>query len=118
MDAQAESPIDTGLRSLVTIARFHQLPTEEPQIQYQFGVPGELFGDTEILRAAKSLGFKTRQTTLTFEKLNNSILPAIIVTKNGEYAVLVKVAQASELSAVEGEESEASHQGKALSVSG
>ncbi len=117
MDTQAESQVDTGLSSLITLARFHQLPAEEPQIQHQFGVPGELFGDTEILRAAKSLGFKTRQTTLTFEKLNNSILPAIIVTKSGEYAVLAKAAQASEMShAGGGEESvEESAGGKAQS---
>ena len=111
MDTQAESRVDTGLRALITIARFHQLPAEEPQIQHQFGVPGEFFSNTEILRAAKSLGFKTRQTSISFNKLNNSVLPAIIITKSGEYAVLAKAAQASEFSAVEGE---SEPQGKVL----
>lgn len=119
MEATGKSHIDSGLRSLITIARFHQLPAEEPQIQHQFAVPGENFGDTEILRAAKSLGFKTRQSNLTFSKLNNSVLPAILQGKDGSYFVLAKVAQASELSGNEIEdaketETTASPQGKAL----
>ncbi|WP_415896382.1 type I secretion system permease/ATPase [Neptuniibacter sp. QD72_48] len=118
METQAESVVDTGLRSLITIARFHQLPAEEPQIQHQFAVPGEHFSSTEILRAAKSLGFKTRQSQLTFNKLNNAVLPAILQGKDGQYFVLAKVAQASELSGNEvdqpdGDQSQLG-QGKAL----
>ncbi len=101
MDTKHDSPLGSGLRSLITIARFHQLPAEESQIQHQFGIPGECFGSTELLRAAKSLGFKTRHTELTFDKLNNGVLPAILVTKAGDYAVIAKVAHASEMNSAE-----------------
>lgn len=118
MESQAETPIDSGLQSLIAIARFHQLPAEAPQIQHQFGVPSEPFGNTEILRAAKSLGFKTRESNLSFSKLNNAVLPAILVTKTDEYIVLAKVAHASEISsAQEGgveEGSSTSNEGKVL----
>ncbi|MDO6592257.1 cysteine peptidase family C39 domain-containing protein [Neptuniibacter sp. 1_MG-2023] len=90
MESQADTSIDSGLQSLIAISRFHQLPAEAPQIQHQFGVPGEAFGTTEILRAAKSLGFKTRLSSLTFSKLNNAVLPAILVSNAGEYFVLAK----------------------------
>lgn len=65
MDVKA----DTGLLSLITIAQYHQLPAEEPQIAHQFGVPAEVFTNTEIIRAAKSLGFKTRESKSSFENL-------------------------------------------------
>ncbi|MEM5537198.1 HlyD family efflux transporter periplasmic adaptor subunit [Neptuniibacter pectenicola] len=98
MELQADTSIDSGLQSLITTSRVHQLPAEAPQIQHQFGVPGEAFGTTEILRAVKSLGFKTRLSSLTFSKLNNAVLQAILVSNAGEYFVLAKVAHASEVS--------------------
>jgi len=118
MESQAEISIDSGLQSLIAIARFHQLPAEAPQIKHQFGVPSERFGNTEILRAAKSLGFKTRESNLSFSKLNNAVLPAILVTKTGEYIVLAKVAHASEISSAQeeviDEGSSTSSEGKVL----
>ena len=47
--------MDTGLHSLVAIARFHQLPAETEQLQHQFAQPGIDFSHTEILQAAKAL---------------------------------------------------------------
>lgn len=94
MDVKA----DTGLLSLITIAQYHQLPAEEPQIAHQFGVPAEVFTNTEIIRAAKSLGFKTRESKSSFEKLSSSILPTIAQSKSGDYFILAKVAQSTESS--------------------
>lgn len=95
MDVE-EHPLDSGLRALVTIARFHQLPAEEEQIRHQFGCPGELFSTTEILRAAKSLGFKSRELSVSPEKLTNNTLPAILVTDDGRFLVLARVSEKSE----------------------
>lgn len=88
--------MDTGLYALITLMRFHQLPTDEKQILHQFGMPGELFGNTEILRAAKSLGLKARHTRIEFYKLNNALLPAIGLTTTGEYFVIARTAQDEE----------------------
>ncbi|MET0108624.1 MAG: hypothetical protein ABW084_06990 [Candidatus Thiodiazotropha sp.] len=41
--------MDTGLSTLIAIARFHQLPAEPEQIVHQFGKPGLPFADSELL---------------------------------------------------------------------
>ena len=50
--------MDTGLNTLVAIARFHQLPAEPEQLAHEFSHPGEAFTDIDILRAAKALTLK------------------------------------------------------------
>lgn len=95
MDVQ-DQPIDSGLRALITIARYHQLPAEEEQIRHQFGCPGNPFSATEVLRAAKSLGFKARMLTATLESLSNSTLPAVLLTKDGRFLVLARIAEKQE----------------------
>jgi subfamily B ATP-binding cassette protein HlyB/CyaB len=50
--------MDTALQALVTIAQFHRLPAEPAQLAHQFGQPGQSFGDTELLQAAKALTLK------------------------------------------------------------
>ncbi|MDF2180640.1 cysteine peptidase family C39 domain-containing protein [Neptuniibacter sp. CAU 1671] len=86
---------DTGLHALITVLRFHKLPTELQQLQNQFGVPSLPFGVTEILRAAKKLGLKARQTTLTFKRLNNSSLPASGIDKQGEFFIIARVSHSA-----------------------
>ncbi|SFG13684.1 type I secretion system permease/ATPase [Neptunomonas qingdaonensis] len=84
--------MDTGLQSLVALARFHQLPAETTQLAHEFGTPGELFSDTELLIAAKALSLKAKKLSLDFASLNNAMLPAIAKTKGGEYIILARLA--------------------------
>lgn len=83
--------MDTGLFSLVTVFRFHQMPAEAEQLHHQFGVPGQPFSVSEILRAAKKLGLKARQTTQSFQQLSNSSLPAIAINKEGQFFIIARV---------------------------
>jgi hemolysin D len=53
--------MDAGLNTLIAIACFHQLPAEPEQIAHQFGVPGQAFSDSELLRAAKALTLKAKR---------------------------------------------------------
>jgi|GEM_PF-5766314 len=85
--------MDTGLHSLVALARFHQLPAEPDQLAHQFGKPGELFADTEILQAAKALTLKAKKLTLNFQQLQQAPLPAIAKLNDGAYIILAKVAE-------------------------
>ena len=73
--------MDTGLNSLVAIARFHQLPAEADQLAHEYGVSGEDFGDTEILRAAKALTLKAKQLKPILNELKPAMLPAIAKAK-------------------------------------
>lgn len=74
--------MDTGLHSLVAIARFHQLP-------HQLGVPGEYFSDTDILLALKTLTLKVKLISPSPAELTNDLLPAIFRARDGSYFVVV-----------------------------
>ncbi len=47
------SVVDSGLISLVLLARFHGIPVEPEQIAHEFGTPGKLFSTADIMLAAK-----------------------------------------------------------------
>jgi len=83
--------MDTGLNSLVAIARFHQLPAESEQLSHEFGQPGQVFTDTEILRAAKALTLKAKHLKPALSELKSAMLPAIAKAKDGSYFILAKV---------------------------
>lgn len=86
--------MDTGLSTLIAIARFHQLPAEPEQIAHQFGKPGLPFTDSEMLQAAKALTLKTRRLKPSLADLDNSVLPAIAKLKDGSYVILARIAKA------------------------
>ncbi|MCP4492721.1 MAG: hypothetical protein GY820_36250 [Gammaproteobacteria bacterium] len=65
------------MRSLVAIARFHQIPAEVDQLQHEFGSPDQNFTETEILLAAKALSLRASHLTLSIADLKNAMLPAI-----------------------------------------
>jgi len=88
--------MDTGLNTLVAIARFHQLPAEAEQLKHEYGTPGEDFTDTDILRAAKALTLKAKHLTPKLDGLKSAMLPAIAKAKDGSYFVLARLAESKE----------------------
>ncbi|MEY8200980.1 MAG: type I secretion system permease/ATPase [Colwellia sp.] len=85
--------MDTGLYSLVAIARFHQVPADVDQLSHQFTSPGTQFTGTEILLAAKALDLKAQSLTPAIEKLNNGTLPAIAKMNDGSFIILAKISE-------------------------
>lgn len=83
--------MDTGLNALVALARFHQLPAEPEQLSHEFGQPGQVFSDTEILRAAKALTLRAKCVKKEITELSNRVLPAIAKTLDGQYIILARV---------------------------
>jgi subfamily B ATP-binding cassette protein HlyB/CyaB len=83
--------VDTGLHCLVALARHHQLPAEVDQLTHQFLGPGELFGNTELLLAAKALTLKGKIITPKVSGLSNDILPTIAKATDGTYFILARV---------------------------
>lgn len=83
--------MDTGLHSLTAIAQFHQIPAEPEQLNHEFGSPNQVFNDTDILRAAKSLTLKAELISSSLDNLDNKTLPAIAKMKDGRYVILGKV---------------------------
>src|SRR5512145_1849674 len=89
--AQPPQNIDTGLACLLMLTRYFGLPADPYQLRHEFGVPGQPFGDTEILRAAKRLGLKTGKRAITWAQLATLRQPAIAPCKDGQYVVLARV---------------------------
>lgn len=85
--------MDTGLKCLGLIGKFHQLPVDEGQLAHQFGVSGQPFDNVAILRAAKALTLKAKQVTVPTDKLLQIPLPAIVKTVSGEFVILAKIAE-------------------------
>ncbi len=86
--------IDTGLHSLVAVARFYQLPAEPDQLTHEFCEPGSTFSDTQILQAAKALTLKAKLISSTVSALKPGVLPAIAKHKDGSYFIIARLAEA------------------------
>ncbi len=70
------------------LARFFGLAAESDQLKHQLCRAEELFGDAEILRAAKLLGLKARRVSSDISRLGRIQLPVIARHKDGHYFVI------------------------------
>src|SRR5713101_5763767 len=86
---QAHQP-DTGLVSLLILARFYGVPADGAQLRHLFGQSTKPFGDADLLRAATHLGFKAGLVDSEWSRLSVIQLPAIARRKDGRYLVLAK----------------------------
>jgi ATP-binding cassette, subfamily B, bacterial HlyB/CyaB len=82
--------IDSGLQSFILLARFHGIPAEADQLIHEFREPGKRFGLTEILLAGKKLSLQVKKVFTNLERLDRTPLPAIGITKSGEFFVLAQ----------------------------
>ncbi|GAB1722784.1 MAG: type I secretion system permease/ATPase [Nitrospira sp. CR1.1] len=82
---------DTGLLSLLLIARFYDVPMDGGQIQHQFGQSGRTLTSNALLRAAKHVGLKAGLATSSWDELAATPLPAIAQRTDGRHVVLAKV---------------------------
>ncbi|WP_078083215.1 type I secretion system permease/ATPase [Microbulbifer mangrovi] len=85
--------MDTGLSSLVALARFHQLPADPEQLIHQFAEPGKPFSDTSLLLAAKALTLKAKLVSPSLSSIKSGILPAIAKMADGNYVILAKISE-------------------------
>lgn len=85
--------MDTGLHSLVALARFHQLPADPDQLAHQFCPPGQVFDNTNILQAAKALTLKAKQIKPKLSDLANVSFPAMAKAKDGHYFIIAKLSE-------------------------
>lgn len=85
-----QPPVDSGLISLVLLARFHGIPVEPEQIQHEFGLPGKVFSADDIMLAAKKYKLQVKKVSTTRERLDRTPLPAIAISKSGHFFVLAQ----------------------------
>lgn len=84
--------MDSGLQVLALIAQLHQIAVDSSQLQHQFGQQDSPCSTDELLRAAKSVGFKAKLSESNSTQLSNQILPAIGCSHGGTFFLLAKVA--------------------------
>ncbi len=89
-------PVDSGLVSFILLARFHGLPADTDQLIHEFRQPGKPFGVTEIMLAAKKCSLQVKKVSTTLERLDRTPLPAIAMSKNGEFFVLAQTSVATD----------------------
>ena len=82
--------IDTGLSCLLIVARFHGVPADGAQLRHQFAKSGAPLGETELLQAAKQLGFRPGAMDSDWSRLAVLPLPAVAVLTDGRFVVAAK----------------------------
>ncbi|MFT5083984.1 MAG: subfamily B ATP-binding cassette protein HlyB/CyaB [Lentisphaeria bacterium] len=92
-EANTVDEIDTGAVCLCLIAQIHQIALDPAQIKHQYGEPGQLLGERDLLRAAKAIGYKSRKSSLKTAQLAEVSLPLIAESCDGNYFVIAKVAK-------------------------
>jgi len=88
IDDRADAEFDPGLALLVLIAGFHGIPAEAAQLRHNAGLQGSLFGEGDIVLAARSLGLRSRAVPLKAERLDQLPLPALVMDKDGKHFVI------------------------------
>lgn len=82
---------DSGLESLIVIARVHDIAVNLQHLQHKFQGPDGVASIADILRAAKDVGLKARLLSTDWDSLAETPLPAIAQHQNGRFFVLAKV---------------------------
>ncbi len=92
MLANNSEELDSGLMSLVQIARFHHIAANPDVIHHQFGSSEKTLDTMSILRAARSLSLKAKLIQSNWSRLQSIPCPAIGISQQGEYFTFVDVA--------------------------
>ncbi|MEJ2686324.1 MAG: type I secretion system permease/ATPase [Gammaproteobacteria bacterium] len=89
-----ETPaVDSGLSSLVLVARFLGLPADPGQLRHRFARSGATLSSEDLVRAGRFLGLKARRVASNIRRLSRTPLPAIARHRDGRYLVVAGVAE-------------------------
>jgi ATP-binding cassette, subfamily B, bacterial HlyB/CyaB len=79
---------NTGLSSLLMIARHHGIAVDEAKLLHEFG--RRPFTQDLILLAAKRLGMKAKLVKQDSDRLNLAPMPAIAIDKEGKFFIAIQ----------------------------
>lgn len=88
--------MDSGFTSLALVAQLHHIAVDPAQLQHQFAADDQPVPVDDLLRAAKSLGFRVRRLHAAPSQLSAGSLPAIARTAEGAYFVIARIARNSD----------------------
>lgn len=85
--------VDTGLSCLVLLAKFHDVAVDPKQLAHEFCGISKKFGVSEILLAAKKIGLNAKKVATSYDRLDRTPLPAIMLDREGRFLLLAKADQ-------------------------
>ncbi|MBN2653558.1 MAG: type I secretion system permease/ATPase [Nitrospirae bacterium] len=77
-ESNEQKRVDTGLLSLVMIAKFHGVAADPAQIKHVFAIGADGMKSIDVVRAARELGFKAKSAEVTYDKLQKLPMPLMI----------------------------------------
>lgn len=89
--AAGAAEVDTGARCLAILLRFFGMPGDAGQLRHQFGVSGSRFAESDIVRAARRLGLKSRTIRSNWERLETTHLPAVAEGRDGRFIIVAQI---------------------------
>jgi len=87
----------SAMQCLAVIARLKQVPVDIATLSREFTPPKSELTDIELLKAARSPGFKAMLNTIKPEKIQPVLLPAIGRRRDGGYFILARLQQGKAL---------------------
>jgi ATP-binding cassette, subfamily B, bacterial HlyB/CyaB len=84
----ATERVDTGLASLMLLARYHDVPADAKQLSHDFAKAGASMDETAIVLAARSVKLKARIVNVRKSRLETLPYPVIAKMRNGEFVVV------------------------------
>lgn len=82
--------MQTGLICFEIIARLNKVNVDLRTVIREYGITEEELSKEMVLRIAKKFGFKAKLKNIPIEKLSKYPMPAIFITNEGTYGVLLK----------------------------
>lgn len=89
--SQGSPYIDPLLNCLVIISKLNHRPYSAEALRAGLPLENNLVTPRVLIRAAERAGFSSRLSKKSLEKISNLLLPAILLLKNGQACVLVKI---------------------------
>jgi ATP-binding cassette subfamily B protein len=81
---------NTGLMCFLLVARHHGIDLTLDSLSHRYGIHDDTASLPQLLRMAKDIGFKARQTRLSWKKLFflGNVFPLIIRLQSGKYLIV------------------------------
>lgn len=90
----AQTRFDNAILCLSLIGKFHRKSININDIRHEFVISADSddeFSDIQILRAARSVGYKAKFKVVKLENINEDLLPVMAETQDGQFFVIAKI---------------------------
>lgn len=83
-----EASPDTGLVSLVMLARYHGVAVDPEGLRHRLAPPAGRMEEVDLIRAARALELKAKIVKRSRERLDRAVFPAMALMNDGSWTIL------------------------------